>query len=156
MSSLTADPRRRRAAFGRPALALLGTTAAVLAAAAPSGAKTSPIVKASKNAALGKTLVVNRAGRTLYRLAPETPKRILCTGACLAAWPPLTVASSKTKLVAGTGVTGKLGLVRRGARFQVTLRGAPLYTFVGDTAKGQATGEGIASFGGVWHAVPAK
>ena len=155
MSPHTASPRRR-AAFGRPALALVGTVAVALAAAAPSVAKTSPIVKAAKNAALGKTLVVNRGGLTLYRLAPETPKRILCTGTRLAAWPPLTVASSKTKLVAGAGVTGKLGLVRRGTRFQVTLRGKPLYTFAGDSARGQANGEGIASFGGVWHAMTAK
>jgi predicted lipoprotein with Yx(FWY)xxD motif len=154
MSSQTAVPARRRAAAGLAVLAL--GAAAALAPASPAIGKTTPIVKASKNARLAKTLVVNRAGLTLYRLVPETARRVLCTGTCLTAWPPLTVASARTKLVAGTGVTGKLGRIRRGTRYQVTLRGAPLYTFVGDSARGQATGEGIKSFGGTWRAMTAK
>ncbi len=35
----------------------------------------------------------------------------------------------------------------------MTLSGRPLYRFSIDTAKGQANGEGIHSFGGVWHVV---
>jgi len=36
---------------------------------------------------------------------------------------------------------------------QVTYNGHPLYTFVGDTSSGQATGQGINAFGGLWYAV---
>jgi predicted lipoprotein with Yx(FWY)xxD motif len=53
-------------------------------------------------------------------------------------------------------VQGKLSIVRRAnGILQVTLRGMPLYRFSGDTAKGQANGQGIKSFGGAWHAVTA-
>jgi predicted lipoprotein with Yx(FWY)xxD motif len=33
------------------------------------------------------------------------------------------------------------------------LNGHPLYRFGGDRSKGQANGEGIKSYGGVWHVV---
>jgi hypothetical protein len=36
---------------------------------------------------------------------------------------------------------------------QVTADGAPLYYFSGDSAAGQANGEGIKNFGGTWYAV---
>jgi hypothetical protein len=43
--------------------------------------------------------------------------------------------------------------MRRHGFVQITLNGRPLYRFSGDTAKGQAKGEGIHGFGGVWHVV---
>jgi len=66
------------------------------------------------------------------------------------------VHSANVKLAAGHGVEGHLGLLHRhDGKLQVTLRGMPLYRFAGDSAKGQANGEGIKAFGGTWHAVPA-
>jgi len=38
---------------------------------------------------------------------------------------------------------------------QVTDNGAPLHRFAGDPAPGEANGDGINSFGGVWHVVKA-
>jgi hypothetical protein len=35
----------------------------------------------------------------------------------------------------------------------VTLAGHPLYTFIVDTKKNDATGEGIVHFGGTWHVI---
>ncbi|HVP01298.1 MAG TPA: hypothetical protein VMT10_01905 [Solirubrobacteraceae bacterium] len=141
----------------RPVLVAAVVCAAALALAAGAlAAATKPVVGAAQNAQLHKRIVVTRTGVTLYRLAPETTRHLLCTSAsCLQAWPPLTVASASTKLVAGAGVHGKLGLLKRGRVFQVTLRGLPLYRFVGDSGKGQANGEGLKSFGGTWHVVPA-
>jgi predicted lipoprotein with Yx(FWY)xxD motif len=76
--------------------------------------------------------------------------------ACLEFWPPLLVHSASVKLGAAPGVSGHLGVIRRGAgEYQVTLRGLPLYRFSGDSAKGEANGEGIKSFGGTWHALAA-
>ncbi len=46
-----------------------------------------------------------------------------------------------------------LGVVTVDGGKQVTSKGLPLYTFVQDTAVGEAKGEGIASFGGTWHVV---
>ena len=49
------------------------------------------------------------------------------------------------------------GLFRRARNsYQVTLRGIPLYTFAGDSHRGDVNGEGIRSFGGTWHTVPAS
>jgi predicted lipoprotein with Yx(FWY)xxD motif len=39
---------------------------------------------------------------------------------------------------------------------QLTFHGHPLYTFVGDKSPGQASGNGINAFGGLWHEAPAS
>jgi Secreted repeat of unknown function len=39
---------------------------------------------------------------------------------------------------------------------RVTADGAPLYYFSGDSAAGQVNGQGLKSFGGIWHAVQAS
>jgi predicted lipoprotein with Yx(FWY)xxD motif len=134
------------------ALAVLGATTAVAVAA------TKPTVKASNNAAVGKTIVIEaKKGRTLYYLTGDTKGHLCSTSACTAFWPPLTVKSLHTKVKAGKGIIGKLAVFKRAdGKFQVTLRGKPLYRFAGDSAKGQANGEGIQSFGGTWHAMPAR
>ncbi len=138
------------------AAAALLTAGAVAAVALAKGAS-APTVGSAANAKLGTTIVVNPQGRTLYSLSSESSGHLLCKSAeCVATWPPLTVSSRKVKLKAGGGVQGRLGLVRRGARFQVTLRGRPLYRFAGDRGKDESNGEGIAAFGGTWHAVTAS
>src|SRR4051794_38211750 len=122
------------------------------------GARSSPTVGARPTPKLGKTVSVDAKGRTLYALSGETTKHMLCTStACAAEWPPLTVASRKAKLTAGKAVHGKLGVVRRGdGKWQVTLRGKPLYRFSGDSGPDDVNGEGLKSFGGTWHAVVAS
>ena len=60
----------------------------------------------------------------------------------------------KGPATAGAGVTGKLGTIKRSdGSTQATFNGHPLYTYVGDTAPGQAKGNGINLSGGVWHEV---
>jgi predicted lipoprotein with Yx(FWY)xxD motif len=112
---------------------------------------------ASPNATLGKTIVVNPAGRTLYSLSTETAHHLLCrAGQCLSLWPPLTVASRSTRLSKAGGVQGKLGLLRRAnGALQVTLAGKPVYRYRPDSARGQVGGEGLRLAGGVWHAITA-
>jgi predicted lipoprotein with Yx(FWY)xxD motif len=155
----TARPRRRRRLSTRTA----GTAAAMLAAAAfaaaialaASGTLT---INSAANAKLGERVVVSAQGLTLYALTPESTSHLLCKSSqCLAFWPPLTVPSRKTKLKAGPGVQGRLGILRRSnGLLQLTLRGLPLYRFVKDRAKGETNGQGIESFGGTWHAVSAS
>ena len=54
------------------------------------------------------------------------------------------------------GITGTFGIIKRSdGSAQATFDGYPLYTFVGDTAPGQAKGNGLSAFGGVWHEVTA-
>jgi predicted lipoprotein with Yx(FWY)xxD motif/sugar lactone lactonase YvrE len=115
-------------------------------------------IGSASNSKLGEQVLVNSQGRTLYALSPETTSHLLCKSSeCLKFWPPLTVPSRKTKLLAGAGVHGKLGILRRSdGVLQVTLRGMPLYRYSGDHAKGEANGQGISSFGGTWHAATAS
>jgi predicted lipoprotein with Yx(FWY)xxD motif len=39
---------------------------------------------------------------------------------------------------------------------QVTYAGHPLYRFVGDSAAGQTSGQGLDDFGGAWYVVAAS
>lgn len=134
-------------------IALIGWFAAIALGAG----STAPAVGSAANAKFEERIVVDAHGRTLYVLSPETTHHLLCkSGECLSAWPPLTVRSRKTKLTAGPGVHGPLGILRRSnGMFQVTLRGLPLYRFSGDSAKGATNGESVKSFGGTWHAISA-
>ncbi|HWW66588.1 MAG TPA: hypothetical protein VNY83_01260 [Solirubrobacterales bacterium] len=122
-------------------------------AAAASGRGTMLVVKEAQNETLGRAVLINKKGHTLYSLSVEKNGKFICTGKCLSLWHPLVVP-------AGTKPTGpvKLGTVKRpDGRFQVTYRGRPLYSFGGDTKAGDANGEGIMDVG-TWHAAspPAK
>lgn len=109
-------------------------------------ASSTPTVSVAKVKRVG-TVLVDSKGKTLYTLTDNAGKAMPCTGKCATFWPPL-VASGTPK--GAKGVTG-LGTVSGGK--QVTADGLPLYRYSGDTKKGQAGGEGISSYGGVWHAV---
>jgi predicted lipoprotein with Yx(FWY)xxD motif len=159
VSGQTARARRR----GRPSrllvcaafvtVALVGSFAAMALASSPAA----PTVASATNAKFAERIVVEAHGRTLYALSPETAHHLLCKSSeCLKFWPPLTVRSSNAKLERGAGVHGHLAILRRPhAIFQITLDGLPLYRFAGDSAKGQAHGERIKSFGGTWHVISA-
>jgi predicted lipoprotein with Yx(FWY)xxD motif len=154
----TARSRRRGRPAGLVACVALVTVAVIaMFAAMALAAGSAATVGSASNAKFSEKIVVDAHGRTLYALNPETAHRLLCKSSeCLKVWPPLTVRSSKTKLVAGSGVHGHLGILRRSnGMLQVTLGGLPVYHFSGDSAKGAANGEGIKSFGGTWHVISA-
>ena len=140
-------PARRRF---RPSHASLAAAILALALLAPAaaGAKSNKLVaKEVESTALGKTVLANLRGHTLYSLSAERNGRFICAGACLATWRPLFVP-------AGTKPTGpaKLGTIKRPeGKTQVTVKGLPLYTFAADTKPGEAKGEGIKDVG-TWHA----
>jgi len=93
------------------------------------------------------TVLVNAQGLTLYYLKGETASNVKCTGGCLSTWPPLLFSGSGSP-TGGMHVTGTLATVNRpdGKGTQVTYNGLLLYTFAGDSAPGQAKGQGVASF----------
>ena len=155
-TSNTARSRRRALRLWH-VVALAALLAGTLAATALATSSALTLGSAA-NQALGKQLVISAQGRTLYALSPETSRHLLCKSAeCFKLWPPVTVKSSKVKLKAASGVQGHLGILKRSnGVLQVTLRGEPLYRFSGDSAKGQAHGQGLESFGGKWHAVTAS
>ena len=110
---------------------------------------TARVVMTAKNKALGKTILVNRRGLTLYSLSVERHGRFICKNAmCLSLWKPLVIAKGSTP----TGISG-LGTVKRpDKRIQVTYRGAPLYRFVEDRKPGQIKGNGFKDVG-TWRVV---
>ena len=100
----------------------------------------------------GVTVLTAANGRTLYLFAPDTPTRSACYGTCAAYWPPVT-----EPVTAGPGVTGKLSTITRSdGSVQATYDGHPLYTYIGDSAPGQANGNGLNLNGGLWHEVTAS
>ncbi len=116
-------------------------------APAPAGGSLTTVLKTAKTG--GVTVLTNADGLTLYWFVPDTATRSACYGTCAGYWPPVTGTPS-----AGPGVTGTLGTIKRSdGTTQVTYDGHPLYTYVGDTAPGQAFGNGLDLNGGFWHEV---
>ena len=94
----------------------------------------------------GTAVVTNSKGMTLYWFVPDTSTASKCTGSCATYWPPVT-----GPVTAGSGVTGTLGVITRpDGTMQATYDGHPLYTYVGDSAPGQAKGNGLNISGGLW------
>ena len=131
------------------ALALLGV------GLANAGAPASAAVGAGGKVTLktadidGATVLTNARGLTLYLFAPDTATTSKCTGSCTAYWPPVFGTP-----VAGPGVTGTLGTIRRpDGSLQATYDGHPLYTYLGDGGPGQASGNKLDLNGGYWYEV---
>ena len=131
------------------------STASTPAAGGSSSSAASAAAAGSSSSALktakigGATVLTNAKGFTLYWFAPDTATKSNCNGSCATFWPPV-----KGPATAGAGVTGKLGTITRSdGSTQATYNGHPLYTYVSDTAAGQAKGNGLNASGGVWHEV---
>ena len=98
------------------------------------------------------TVLVDANGHTLYRFTPEASGTISCTGACTSNWPPAVLPAGET-VAAGAGLTGRFATIARpDGSTQITYNSWPLYAFAGDTAAGQANGQGRL---GKWFAVTA-
>ena len=89
---------------------------------------------------------------SLYLFEADKSSTSTCTGACAAAWPPLTTTGAPT---AGTGVKASLlGTSKRDdGKMEVTYNGHPLYYFANDSAPGDIKGQGVDAFGAEWYAV---
>jgi predicted lipoprotein with Yx(FWY)xxD motif len=116
------------------------------------GKSTASSVAATSRGSLG-VILIDKSGRTLYRYSPDGTGKPTCTGACAAAWPPLTVPAGTVHVTGVAGVSSSdLGTVALpGGVRQVTFRGMPLYRFSGDAKAGDANGQGT---GGTWFVVP--
>ena len=153
-------PRLETLKRPRLLLALLAAAAAaaVLAACSSgtsssgSSGTSSPVAASAgslKTATIGSaTVLTNGKGFTLYSFAPDTSTKSNCNGACAKFWPPVKGPAT------ASGVSGTFGTIKRSnGATQATFDGHPLYTYVGDTAPGQAKGNGLNLSGGVWHEV---
>jgi predicted lipoprotein with Yx(FWY)xxD motif len=144
---------RSRIILSLGVLALAATISAVAF-----GRTASTRLKAERISALNATVLADTHGRTLYRLKPETAHHLLCTSKiCLTVWVPLTVASKKKAHVKlPKGIKGPVTFLRRKQRFQIVVKGLPVYRFAGDTGPRKAAGQGIKSFGGTWSVLKIK
>jgi predicted lipoprotein with Yx(FWY)xxD motif len=108
-------------------------------------------------ASLGMVLVDGR-GRTVYELSSASTKNLPCTAAngCSSTWIPLALPAGTSSATATGGARSSLlSTTSVGTSTFPTYNGWVLYEFAGDTAKGQAGGQGISSFGGTWRALDA-
>ena len=136
-----------------PAVAGVSVVALVLLGAAVASPKTQPVatgpdVHKARDVG-GVMLLTNATGLTLYWFAPDSAGKSACYGDCAAYWPPVTGTPT-----AGPGVTGTLGTITRtDGKTQATYDGHPLYTYIGDSAPGQDSGNNLNLNGGLWHIV---
>jgi predicted lipoprotein with Yx(FWY)xxD motif len=113
------------------------------------------LVKTRSLTLAGKTMTVltTAAGRTLYWFTADTRTTTHCTGGCVGIWPPLLATG--TSVATPPGLPGHLTVVKDALGNQVAYNGYLLYTYVADTAPGQAHGQGLHLNGGVWWVITA-
>ena len=150
--------RTRAALFGTIALIALaalaaagcGSTAAANGSGGgSSGASGSGTHIGTHTATVGgtsETVLANSQGMTLYFFDSDTTSSVACSSGCTGTWPAVT--SSGTPVADGS-LPGTLSVISAANGTQVTYNGHPLYTYSGDSAPGQANGDGIM---GKWHA----
>ena len=96
-------------------------------------------------------VLTDAAGRSLYAFAADKKGVSNCTGSCLTYWPPVPAGAHPTGSAAVTGTLGSI--TRSDGSKQLTVNGWPMYTYVGDHAKGDTTGQGTNLSGGLWWVV---
>jgi predicted lipoprotein with Yx(FWY)xxD motif len=128
------------------------TTAGSTAAGTPasSGSTTATVIESHAGSAA--PFLTNSSGRAVYLWAADSMNKSTCSGACTAAWPPVTTKGNVT--AADGAKAADLGTITRsdGSK-QVTYSGHPLYYFAGDSGPGQTNGQSSDSFGAKWWLV---
>jgi predicted lipoprotein with Yx(FWY)xxD motif len=129
------------------ALVLFGLVVAGASSPAPAATGTGTGLKTTTIG--GTTVLTNAKGFTLYSFAPDTPATSKCYGSCAAYWPPVTGTPAAT-----SALPGRVGTLKRtDGSEQLTYNGHPLYTYVGDSAPGQARGNNLNLNGGLWREI---
>jgi predicted lipoprotein with Yx(FWY)xxD motif len=132
-------------------LALILATAGLLTVAGIAGASTLATSVGVTQSKFGSVLADGHS-RSLYLFDRDANGKSSCYGGCAGEWPPL-IASGKPHAKPGVKAALLGRTKRRDGRWQVTYKGHPLYTFAGDTSRGQTNGEGLDDFGGWWYLV---
>jgi predicted lipoprotein with Yx(FWY)xxD motif len=141
----TATATATAASVGVVSVVALAVLAGSVASASPAAPATAGTLRTASIG--GVTVLTDAKGLTLYWFVPDTATRSACYGTCAAYWPPVTGPAT-----AGPGVAGALSTINRSdGSVQAVYDGHPLYTYIGDTAPGQANGNGITLNGGLWH-----
>ena len=133
------------------------TTAATSAKAAAKKSAKAAAAKLTVSAAtvpgLG-VILVNSQGRTLYTFAPDKKSKVTCVGSCASVWPPVTLSAGAAPAAAKQLKASLLASDPDPSRGKVvTYAGWPLYTYVGDSAPGTASGQAKNLNGGFWYVI---
>jgi predicted lipoprotein with Yx(FWY)xxD motif len=134
----------------------LATVVATAGVAAAVGARSSiarrTVVVSTKTLPKLGTVLVDGKGRTLYMFVPDKRRKVTCHKICAAVWPPVELPRDAKVAARGKVRASLLGSDRDSARERVvTYNRWPLYTYVGDTASGQARGQALDLNGGLWY-----
>lgn len=146
--------------LGLAAVVLAGCGAAATGSVATPSAKPSGPASSSYGGAVVKTgtatvsgtsetVLTDTQGRTLYYLSSDTATSVRCSGSCASLWPPLLLPSGQP--TASGSLPHSLSVVSSANGRQVQYDGHFLYTYSGDSASGQANGNGIKALGGTWY-----
>lgn len=89
---------------------------------------------------------VNGKSHTVYVFDGDlsAPGTSTCNDDCATVWPSVAAAAKTYPAPFGE-------ITRSDGSLQLTYAGRPLYTYVIDTAAGSIAGNGITSFGNIWH-----
>ena len=131
-------------------LSACGGSSPSTAAATPSSAQASGTTIAVANEAqLGKPILVDGRGMTVYLFVADTGTSSTCYTSCATIWPPVLTTGAPQ---AGTGADKSLlgTTTRTDGGVQVTYAGHPLYYFLKDKAPGDDKGQGVNGFGALW------
>jgi predicted lipoprotein with Yx(FWY)xxD motif len=114
----------------------------------PSPAAAGATIAVATNSRLGQILVDGK-GITVYLFVKDTSPTSTCYTSCAQIWPPVLTSGTPQ---AGTGASASLlgTTMRTDGTVEVTYAGHPLYYFVQDKQPGDATGQGVDGFGGLW------
>jgi predicted lipoprotein with Yx(FWY)xxD motif len=131
---------------------LYGLTPSSAPASGPGAAGSSALTL--RHTALG-TILTTGKGFTVYAFEADKATMSDCTGACAAAWPPVTASADRITVAGGTTMSLVAETTRPGGVHQLTYAGHPLYTFTGDTSPGNTNGQGSEAFGARWDVLTA-
>jgi len=126
--------------------------AAPAVVAKPTTARTTVVrVSTRKLPKLGVVLVDSK-GRTLYMFVPDKRSKVTCVSRCAVVWPPVKLPAGAKPAASGVAKLALLSSDRDPAGGRVvTYDKWPLYTYVADTAPGQAKGQALNLNGGYWY-----
>ena len=131
------------------------TSASAPASADATSSEPGSMFATTQIAGLG-TVIVDGRGRTVYVLTSNGTTNAPCTDdtGCTKAWPDIPLPDGVSTSTAGQGVQASmLASVQANGETYPTYNTWLMYEFAGDSAAGQANGEGIKSFGGTWYAL---
>ena len=147
----------RKTLFVTLVVATVTALAAAAAAMATSSARTvhkrtKPVRISTRTLPKLGTVLVDSKGLTLYMFVPDKRKKVTCKDTCAAIWPPVRLPKGAKLVASGKAKSQLLGSDPNPAGGRVvTYNRWPLYTYVADTAPGQANGQALNLNGGLWY-----